>query len=230
MKKFSILLFSLFLFVPFLVRAAENPNVLTLEASADGNTISYNGTMEDGSSAVMCKIYDSNNEEIDMLSSEVNDNSAFAGEFTVHANDEYKVSCANYEGGEIKSAEVTVGDIVMYSLTFDLNGGTAEDFEVPEEVEEGTVFELDEISEEDVTPPKGKVFDAYEINGTRYEVGDTYTVEGDTTVKLLWKDAPKGSAASPKTYDAGILVSVILLVVSVVAIICLLVFRNKKKR
>ena len=50
------------------------------------------------------------------------------------------------------------------------------------------------------TAPEGKVFDAWEIDGKTYNVGDSYTFLKDTTVKALWKDAPTHSVtvtASP---------------------------------
>lgn len=106
MKKISLFIISILLIVPMSVLAAEI-NVKTLKATATGTTINYNGTMEDGSYAVMCKLY-KGDEELDLLSSAVENNS-FEGSFTAPSNGEYKVVCANYEGGEIKSVDVTVG-------------------------------------------------------------------------------------------------------------------------
>ena len=106
MKKVSFLLLSILL-VPMTVKAALAPSVKTLEASAVNNTINYNGTVEDGSHAVMCKLLDKDNKEVDLLSSAV-DNGAFTGSFNNVAKGTYTVSCANYEGGEFKKAEVEV--------------------------------------------------------------------------------------------------------------------------
>lgn len=39
-------------------------------------------------------------------------------------------------------------------------------------------------------PVEGKEFDAWSINGIRYDVGDEYTVVSDTYIIALWKDAP----------------------------------------
>lgn len=105
MKKISLFVISILLIVPMSVLAAEI-NVKTLKATATGTTINYNGTMEDGSYAVMCKLY-KDDEELDLLSSAVENNS-FEGSFTAPSSGEYKVYCANYEGGEIKSVDVTV--------------------------------------------------------------------------------------------------------------------------
>ena len=65
--------------------------------------------MEDGSYAVMCKLY-KGEEELDLLSSAVDSNN-FEGEFTVTSNGEYKVACANYEGGEITEKKVEVTEV-----------------------------------------------------------------------------------------------------------------------
>ena len=106
MKKISLLIVSLLL-LPLVANAATLPSVKTLDATTTGSTISYNGTVEDGSYAVMCKLYDKDDKEIDLLSSAVSSN-AFEGEFTVSETGKYTVSCANYEGGEIKSVEVEI--------------------------------------------------------------------------------------------------------------------------
>ena len=107
MKKVSLLILTILFVLPITVKAASNPKVLTVEASAKGTTINYNGTTEEDSHAVMCKLYDSKNEEVDLLSSAV-ENKEFTGSFTVKEKGDYKVACANYEGGEIQSAKVTV--------------------------------------------------------------------------------------------------------------------------
>lgn len=110
MKKISYILVIALLIIPFSVYAATTPVVEELNAEVSGATISYNGTMSTGSHAVMCKLFNSENEEIDLLSSPV-DKSKFEGSFKVYEKGEYKVSCANYEGGEFKDAKVTVKDI-----------------------------------------------------------------------------------------------------------------------
>ena len=105
MKKGHLLILSL-LVIPFGVLAA-NPKVLTLTGEANENTISYNGTTEEGSTAVMCKLYNSESEEVEKFSSAV-DNKKFEGSFENVEAGEYTVYCANYEGGEIKNVKVTV--------------------------------------------------------------------------------------------------------------------------
>jgi len=108
MKKLSIFLVSILLLIPFTVSAL--PKVESLDAKVSKNEITYNGTMEDGSTAVMCKLYDSKSNEIDLLSTQVDDNK-FEGSFTVNTKGDYKVSCANYEGGEILEKTVSVTDV-----------------------------------------------------------------------------------------------------------------------
>ena len=116
MKKIGFL-FAL-LFVLPLVVFADEPKVLTLETKVDGAVISYNGTVEDGSSAVMCKLFNKSNEQVDMLSVAV-DTNKFEGTFTVTEKGEYKVSCANYEGGDFKDATAVVEEVSSNPQTGD---------------------------------------------------------------------------------------------------------------
>lgn len=108
MKKNYLIIFTLLLLIPFSVFAAT-PKVLTVTAENSGSDINYSGTTEDGVSAVMCKLYDSNDEELDSLSSSV-DNNSFSGSFTDLEDGTYSVGCARYEGGEIIKSRVVVGD------------------------------------------------------------------------------------------------------------------------
>lgn len=106
MKTRYLFITALLLIIPLGVLAAD-PNVLTVTAENSGSTVNYSGTTEDDVHAVMCKLYDANDEEIDMLSSEVNNN-AFTGSFTDIANGDYTVGCARYEGGDVITADVSV--------------------------------------------------------------------------------------------------------------------------
>lgn len=106
MKKITLFLLLLLIF-PITALAAEKPKVESLTAKASKNEISYEGKMEDGSIAVMCKLFNSKGEEIDLLSSSV-DEKAFTGKFSNVKKGSYKVSCANYEGGEIKTVSVKI--------------------------------------------------------------------------------------------------------------------------
>jgi hypothetical protein len=122
MKKLLVLLIA---FIPFTFVNAENkPSVKTLEATVEASKISYSGTMENGSYAVMCKLFDNDSNEIDKLSSAV-DEHKFSGEFTVTSAGDYKLFCANYEGGATKDVTVTVTvDTIVYEVTPTYNAKT----------------------------------------------------------------------------------------------------------
>ena len=126
MKK---LLYSLLivLLIPFAVRAAGEPNVTFVSAHAedDGNIILYGGETENSAHAVMCKLFDGD-DEIDMRSVEVENtgtDGTFAGTFIAPATGEYTISCANYEGGTIKTTNVTVETMTQVKVTFDTGDG-----------------------------------------------------------------------------------------------------------
>lgn len=76
----------------------------------------------------------------------------------------------------------------MYTIDFDINGGTAIDYDVPPVVPAGQAFVLNAPDESQVTPPEDKEFDAFEVNGERVEAGTLITVNNNSSVKLLWKD------------------------------------------
>ena len=111
MKKFSLLILTVLFILPISVFAASTPRVLTLTAKANGNAIEYDGTIEPGAYAVMCKLYNSSDEEVDLLSTQVSEEK-FSGKFENVAAGKYNVACARYEGGEIKKAEVTIESTV----------------------------------------------------------------------------------------------------------------------
>ena len=223
MKKYLLIAL---LLLPVCVFAAE-PKVTDLTATISGNTVSYSGKMEDGSTSVMCKLLNNNDEELDMLSTPVTNNT-FNGTFTTSGSGSYFVTCANYSGGEFK--KVSVEAATMYTFTLDPNGGTVLDIEIPTSLPAGTVLELDNIKESEVKPPKGKIFDAYEINGKRYKMGDKYTVNSDTKVKLLWKNSNSNTSKNPRTYDAGIKRSLIMLITSASIIIVSMIRLKKLNR
>ena len=126
MKKNSLFIFIMLLLIPFSVLAEELPSVKTLTAKANKSTINFNGTIEDGSHAVMCKLFNEKNEEIDLLSAAV-DEEKFNGSFENVSNGTYNVACANYEGGEIEKTKVLVNEssnpktgdsILIYTVLF----------------------------------------------------------------------------------------------------------------
>ena len=112
MKKLLLLL--VLLIAPITVFAAATPNVLTVSPTADGATINYTGTTEDGVYAAACKLYApdaaSVDDYLDAFSSSVDANK-FEGTLTAPKAGKYLVKCANYDGGDIVSAEVEVTEV-----------------------------------------------------------------------------------------------------------------------
>ncbi len=79
--------------------------------------------------------------------------------------------------------------VSKYTVSFNFNGGTNKSLSITSPVVQGTQITLPSVTTSNVTAPANKVFDAYEINGTRYNPGSKYTVNANTIIKLLWKDA-----------------------------------------
>ncbi|MBR4282638.1 MAG: dockerin type I repeat-containing protein, partial [Clostridia bacterium] len=109
--------------------------------------------------------------------------------------DAYEINGVRYE---INSVYNLTSDITIKALwktkgtqvmVMDLNGGTSEGVSPYVEYKKNDKITLNFVAENNITPPKGKTFDAYEIDGIRYEAGSTYTVTKTFTVKVLWKDA-----------------------------------------
>lgn len=72
----------------------------------------------------------------------------------------------------------------QYTVSFDGNGGPGT--MNSETVAAGSKYTLPDCG---FTAPDKKEFDAWEIDGTRYEVGASVDVNSNITVKALWKDA-----------------------------------------
>ena len=84
-------------------------------------------------------------------------------------------------------ASVTVGDrepLADCTITFNGNGGSGNMDSVT--VKAGTNYILSACG---FTAPTDQQFKAWEISGTEYEVGDYYTVNGDTEIKALWENS-----------------------------------------
>ena len=92
MRKIIFLLVALFI-VPTYILAAIAPTITKLEADVLGKDIKYNGETTTGTYAVMCKIFNNKDEELDLLSSPVIEN-----------------KFANYEGGEFKTIDIIVDE------------------------------------------------------------------------------------------------------------------------
>ena len=68
-----------------------------------------------------------------------------------------------------------------FKVTFDRNKGLG--YMDPLSLKAGSSYELPTCY---FTPPEGKVFDKWEVNGTKYDAGDSITVNGDMTIKAIW--------------------------------------------
>ena len=95
-------------------------------------------------------------------------------------------------------AEVTVGEgkpLADFTITFNGNGGSGS--MEPVTVKAGTNYILPACG---FTAPADQEFKAWEIGGTEYKVGDSYTVLGDTEIKALWEN----SVITPTTYTVTV--------------------------
>ena len=95
-------------------------------------------------------------------------------------------------------AEVTVGEgkpLADFTITFNGNGGSGS--MEPVTVKAGTNYILPACG---FTAPADQEFKAWEIGGTEYKVGDSYTVDRDTEIKALWEN----SVITPTTYTVTV--------------------------
>ena len=93
---------------------------------------------------------------------------------------------------------VTVGDgaqLEDFTITFDGNGGSGNVDSVT--VKAGTNYILPACG---FTAPTDQKFKAWEIGGTEYKVGDSYTVDRNTEIKALWEN----SVITPTTYTVTV--------------------------
>ena len=95
-------------------------------------------------------------------------------------------------------AEVTVGEgtpLADFTITFSGNGGSGSMGPVIVKAETNYILPVCGF-----TAPTDQEFKAWEISGTEYKVGDTYTVSGDTEIKALWEN----SVITPTTYTVTV--------------------------
>ena len=93
---------------------------------------------------------------------------------------------------------VTVGEgaqLEDFTITFDADGGSGSMDSVT--VKAGTNYILPSCG---FTAPADQEFKAWEIGGTEYKVGDSYTVNEDTEIKALWEN----SVITPTTYTVTV--------------------------
>ena len=84
-------------------------------------------------------------------------------------------------------AAVTVGDgaqLEAFTITFDGNGGSGSMDSVTVKAETNYILPACGF-----TAPADQEFQAWEIGGMEYEVGDSYTVNEDTEIKALWENS-----------------------------------------
>ena len=164
----------------------EAPNVLigvapTTEGGSDGKITGVDSTMEyrmaGESSYTACS-----GTEIENLS---------AGHYFIrYAEDRNHFASSD--------AEVTVGEgtpLADCTITFNAGGGSGSMDSVT--VKAGTYYNLPACG---FTAPTDQEFKAWEIGGTEYKVGDSYTVNGDIEIKALWKN----SVITPTTYTVTV--------------------------
>ena len=95
-------------------------------------------------------------------------------------------------------AAVTVGEgapLADCTITFNAGGGSGS--MEPVTVKAGTNYILPDCG---FTAPADQEFKAWEIGGTEYKVGDSYTVNEDIELKALWKD----SVITPTAYTVTV--------------------------
>ncbi len=99
---------------------------------------------------------------------------------------------------------VTVGDVEpLADCTITFNGNDGSGSMGPVTVKAGTNYILPACG---FTAPADREFKAWEIGGTEYKAGDSYTVNGNTEIKALWENsviAPTAYTVTVKTDGNG---------------------------
>ena len=111
----------------------------------------------------------------------------------------YFVRCAgDHNHFASPDAEVTVGEgkpLADFTITFNGNGGSGSMGPVIVKAETNYILPACGF-----TAPADQEFKAWQIGGTEYKVGDSYTVRGDTEIKALWEN----SVITPTTYTVTV--------------------------
>lgn len=82
-----------------------------------------------------------------------------------------------------------------YTVSFDKNGGSGTMAAVT--VNKGSTYNLPTCT---FTPPAGKEFKAWQVDGIEKNFGDSIVVKADITVKALWKDKETTQPTPPTPY------------------------------
>ena len=86
----------------------------------------------------------------------------------------------------------SVSENTVYTVTYDENGGSG--LMEAEQLKKGESFVLPVNT---ITPPEGKEFAAWLVNGIEYQPGETIFPEGDLTVSVIWKVKESGQDPKP---------------------------------
>ena len=164
----------------------EAPNGLsgvapTTEGSSDGKITGVDATME----------YRAESETIYTACTGIEIENLPAGNYFVRYAEDHNHFAS-------PDAEVTVGEgasLADCTITFNAGAGSGSMDSVT--VKAGANYILPECG---FTAPADQEFQAWEIGGTEYKVGDSYTVNGDIEIKALWKN----SVITPTTYTVTV--------------------------
>ena len=164
----------------------EAPNGLigvapTTEGSSDGKITGVDATME----------YRAESETIYTACTGIEIENLPAGNYFVRYAEDHNHFAS-------PDAEVTVGEgasLADCTITFNAGGGSGS--MEPVTVKAGTNYILPACG---FTAPADQEFKAWEIGGTEYKVGDSYTVLVDTEIKALWEN----SVITPTTYTVTV--------------------------
>ena len=164
----------------------EAPNGLigvapTTEGSSDGKITGVDATME----------YRAESETIYTTCTGIEIENLPAGNYFVRYAEDHNHFAS-------PDAEVTVGEgtpLADCTITFNASGGSGSMDSVT--VNAGTIYILPACG---FTAPADQEFKAWEIGGTEYKVGDSYTVLVDTEIKALWEN----SVIIPTTYTVTV--------------------------
>ena len=153
----------------------------TTEGGSDGKITDVNATME----------YRAESETIYTTCTGIEIENLPAGNYFVRYAEDHNHFAS-------PDAEVTVGEgtpLADCTITFNAGGGSGSMDSVT--VNAGTIYILPACG---FTAPADQEFKAWEIGGTEYKVGDSYTVLVDTEIKALWEN----SVITPTTYTVTV--------------------------
>ena len=184
----------------------------TLTITYEGKKTSYNVTVTAGTTPptppaaeqVTIKFSPGEGATGSMAEVKVDKNSEYtlpASTFTAPANKEFKAWKLDEEekpvGSKINVGETDITLTAIWkdrtpepptpgekvTITFDANGGEGTMADVTKN--KGDSFTLPACT---FTPPAGKEFKAWQVDGTEKNVGDNIEVNGDINIKAVWKD------------------------------------------